>query len=59
MENVVETQINYLLNNNLIERISNTKLKVKGKGRICNPSEPPGKILTKVEGSLYKKQLRT
>ena len=55
MENVVETQINYL-NNNLIERISNKMLKIKDKGRIYNPSKPPSKILTKVVGSLYKKQ---
>ena len=40
MENVAESQINYLLNNNLIERISNKQLKVKGKGKIYNPSKP-------------------
>ena len=56
MENVVETQINYLLNNDLIERISKNKLKIKGKGRIYNPPKPPSKISTKVVGSLYKKQ---
>ena len=57
MESGVEAQINYLLDNNLIGRISSKKLKVKGKGRIYNPStKPPSKILTKVVGSLYKKQ---
>ena len=41
----------------MIERISKKKLKIKGKGRIYNPStKPPSKILTKVVGSLYKKQ---
>ena len=54
--NGVEAQINYSLNNNLIERIPNKKLKVEGKGRTYNPSKPPSKILTKVAGSLYKKQ---
>ena len=44
------------LKNYLIERISNKKLKIKGKGRIYNPSKPPGKICSKVVGSLYKKQ---
>ena len=53
MESGVEAQINYLLDNNLIERISSKKLKIKGKGRIYNPSnKPPSKILTKVLGSL-------
>ena len=56
MERGVEAQINYLLNNNLIERISNKKLKVKGKGRLYNPSKAPSKVLAKVVGSLYKKQ---
>ena len=56
MESGVGAQISYLLNNDLIERIPNKKLKIKGKGRIYNPSKPPGKILTKVVGSLYKKQ---
>ena len=56
MESGAEAQINYLLDNNLIERISSKKSKVKGKGRIYNPSESPSKILTKVVGSLYKKQ---
>ena len=56
MESGVEAQINYLLNNDSIERFSNNELKVKGKGRIYNPSKPPSKILTKVVGSLYKKQ---
>ena len=56
MESGGEAQISYSLNNNLIERISNKRLKVKGKGRIYNPSKPPSKILTKVVGSLYKKQ---
>ena len=56
MEGGVEAQINYLLNNSIIERISSKKLKVKGKGRIYNPSKSPSKILTKVVGSLYKKQ---
>ena len=31
MESGVEAQINYLLNNNLIERISKNKLKIKVK----------------------------
>ena len=52
MESGVDAQINYLLYNNFIEQ----KLKIKGKGRIYNPSKPPSKILTKVVGSLYKKQ---
>ena len=56
MESGVGAQINYLLDNNLTERISSKKLKIKGKGRIYNPSKPPSKILTKVVGSLYKKQ---
>ena len=56
MESGVEAQIDYLLDNNLIERISSKKLKLKGKGKICNPSKPPSKILTKVVGSFYKKQ---
>ena len=56
MESGVEAQINYLLYNNLIEQISSKKLKIKGKGRIYNPSKPPSKILTKVVGRIYKKQ---
>ena len=56
MESGVEAQISYLLDNNLIEQISKKKLKIKGKGRIYNPPKPPSKILTKVVGSLYKKQ---
>ena len=52
----VEAQINYLLNNNLIERISKKKLNINGKGRIYNQDKPPSKILTKAVGSLYKKQ---
>ena len=57
MESGVEAQINYLLGNNLIERVSSKKLKIKGEGRIYNPSnKPPSKILTKVVASLYKKQ---
>ena len=52
----LEAQINYLLNNNLIERISKNKLNINGKGRIYNQDKPPSKILTKVVGSLYKKQ---
>ena len=55
MESGAEAQINYLLNNNLIERVSNNKSKVKGKGRIYNPSKPVSKLFTKVVGSLYKK----
>ena len=31
-------------------------MNIKGKGRIYNPSKPPSKIITKVVGSLYKKQ---
>ena len=56
MESGVGAQINYLLDNNLIERVSKNKLKIKGKGRIYNPSKSPSKIPTKVVGSLYKKQ---
>ena len=56
MESGVEAQINYLLHNDLIERISNKKLNLNGKGRIYNPSKQPSKIFTKVVGSLYKKQ---
>ena len=56
MESGVEAQTNYLLNNNLIKQISKKKLKVKSKGRIYNPPKPQSKILTKVVGSLYKKQ---
>ena len=56
MESGVEAQTNYLLNNNLIERISKKKLNINGKGRIYNQDKPPSKILTKVVGSLYKKQ---
>ena len=56
MESGVEAQTNYLLNNGLTERISNKKLKIKGKGRLYNPPKPPSKILTKAVGSLYKKQ---
>ena len=56
MESGVEARINYLLDNNLIERISNQKLKIKGKGRLYNPSKAPSKILTKVVGSLYNQQ---
>ena len=56
MESGVEAQINYLLNHDLIERISKKKLKINGKGRIYNPPKPPSKILTKVVNSLYNKQ---
>ena len=56
MESGVEAQTNYLLNHDLIERISKNKLNINGKGRIYNPSKPPIKIFTKVVGSLYKKQ---
>ena len=56
MESGVEAQISYLLDNSLIERISSKKLKVKGKGRIYNPSRSPSEMLTKVVGSFYKKQ---
>ena len=57
MESGGEAQISYLLYNNLIEQISKKKFKIKGKGRIYNPPKPPSKILTKVVGSLYKKQV--
>ena len=53
MESGVEAQTNYLLNNNLIERISKKKLKINGKGRIYNQDKPPSQILTKVVGSLF------
>ena len=56
MENGAEAQINYLLNNNLTERISKKKLNINGKGRIYNQDKPPSKILTKVVGSLDNKQ---
>ena len=56
MESGVEAQINYLLNNKLIERASKNNLNINGKGRIHNQDKPPSKILTKVVGSLYKKQ---
>ena len=56
MENGVEAQINYLLNNNLTTRISKNKTNIHGKGRIYNQDKPPSKILTKVVGSLYNKQ---
>ena len=56
MERGVEAQIGYLLDNQLIERISKKKLNINGKGRIYNPPKPPSKILTKAVGSLYKKQ---
>ena len=56
MESGVEAQINYLLDNNLIERISDKQFKVKGKGRLYNPSKAPSKILAKVVNSLYNKQ---
>ena len=56
MESGVEAQINYLSNNDLKERISNNKLKINVKGRIYNQDKQPSKILTRVVGSLYKKQ---
>ena len=56
MERGVEAQIGYLLDNQLIRRISKNKLNINGKGRIYNQDKPPSKILTKVVDSLYKKQ---
>ena len=56
MESGVEAQTNHLLKHDLIERTSKKKLKLNGKGWIYNPPKPPSKILTKVVGSLYKKQ---
>ena len=56
MERGVEAQIGYLLDNQLIKRISKNKLNINGKGRIYNQDKPPSKIPTKVVGSLYKKQ---
>ena len=56
MERGVEAQIKYLLDNQLIERISKNKLNINGKGRIYNQDKPPSKALAKVVGSLYKKQ---
>ena len=56
MERGVEAQIKYLLDNQLIERISKKKLNINGKGRLYNQDKPPSKILTKAVGSLYKKQ---
>ena len=55
-ESGVEAQINYLLYNQLIKRISKNKLNINGKGRLYNQDKPPSKILTKAVGSLYKKQ---
>ena len=52
----VEVQIKYLLDNQLIERISNKKLNTNGKGRLYNQDKPPSKVLAKVVDSLYKKQ---
>ena len=57
MESGVEAQINYLLNNDLIVRISKKQIKINGKGRLYNQNKPPSKILAKVVGSLYKKQV--
>ena len=54
-ERGVEAQIKYLLDNQLIERISKNKLNINGKGRIYNQDKPPSKALAKVVGSLYKK----
>ena len=56
MERGVEAQIGYLLDNQLIKRISKNKLSINGKGRLYNQDKPPSKILTKAVGSLYKKQ---
>ena len=56
MERGVEAQIGYLLDNQLIRRISKNKLNINGKGRIYNQDKPPSKILTKVVDSLYNKQ---
>ena len=55
-ERGVEAQVNYLLDNQLIKRISKNKLNINGKGRIYNQDKPPSKVLAKVVGSLYKKQ---
>ena len=55
MEVYLNRKVEHLLNNNLIEKISEKKLKMNGKGRIYNQTKP-SKILTKVVGSLYKKQ---
>ena len=56
MERGVEAQIGYLLDNQLIKRISKNKLSINGKGRLYNQDKPPSKILTKAVGSLYNKQ---
>ena len=56
MESGVVVQINYLLDNQLIKRISKNKLNINGKGRLYNQDKPPSKILTKAVGSLYNKQ---
>ena len=56
MERGVEAHIGYLLDDQLIRRISKNRLNINGKGRIYNQDKPPSKILTKVVGSLYKKQ---
>ena len=55
-ERGVEAQVNYLLDNQLIKRISKNKLNINGKGRLYNQDKPPSKVLAKVVDSLYKKQ---
>ena len=56
MEVDLNRKVEHLLNSNLIEKTSENKLTINGKGRIYNPSKPPSKILTKVVSSLYNKQ---
>ena len=56
MEVDLKRKLEHLLDSNLIEKASETKLKINGKGRIYNPSKPPSEILIKVVHSLYKKQ---
>ena len=56
MEVYLNRKVEHLLNNNLIEQISENKLKINGEGKIYNPSKQPSEILTKVVSSLYNKQ---
>ena len=56
MEVDLNRKVERLLNNNLIEKTSENKIKINGKGRIYNHNKPPSKIFTKVGKSLYNKQ---
>mgnify|MGYP003340884199 CR=1 FL=1 len=48
-------KFNYLLNNGLVEQISDKKININNKNRIYNPNKL-SKVLTKAVDSLYKKQ---